>query len=446
MDSNWCYLQKGYTLLISEIYLHDVMLLFFYSSFLLQIKSLGFKSVAHYLITTKRGPPDSENCSDAPPSAKRALPFEGLEMTNDDGSDDKAIVVLTEKIPESENDYTTAIMSASKPADDVDRSRNKSTKENTDAGSESVGASDKSAPKPRGVGRPRRSLKKENTDASQESGRASDETVSKPRCAGRPRKGSKKENTDAVEESARASDEPIPKPMCVGISRKSSKKEKTDAGEESARANDESIPKPRCVGRPRRSSTKEKTEAGEDSVLAIVDSVPKPSGIGRPRKRLKKENTAAEESARASDEPIPKPRCIGEPQKKSKKEKTDDEEESVPAIDDSVPKPSGTERLRKRSKKENSDAGEESMRVIGTVSHMISPITSTFTSNESNSNLRRSTRISKNEKVDVLEESEKTNATTEDESIVAMEVLKTPNSSDSKADSIARRLRSRNKT
>lgn len=51
-----------------------------------KIKSLGFKSVAHYLIMTKRAPPNSNKSAQKPQSAKRSLPFEGMQVPSDERS------------------------------------------------------------------------------------------------------------------------------------------------------------------------------------------------------------------------------------------------------------------------------------------------------------------------------------------------------------------------
>lgn len=94
-----------------------------------RISSLGYKSVAHYLITTKRAPPNSEENDNTPQSAKRSLPFEAMEVPADDGSghelnlDDKA------------SGKKTDISSSSKG---VGKSRKKSKKENAVDGQESV--------------------------------------------------------------------------------------------------------------------------------------------------------------------------------------------------------------------------------------------------------------------------------------------------------------------
>lgn len=101
-----------------------------------RIASLGFKSVAHYLITTKRASPDSES-SDAPQTAKRALPFEGMELPNDNCPDDKAVVEKTEINPQSENKAKVVGETDSKSAVG-ERLRKRPKKEIIDAGEESV--------------------------------------------------------------------------------------------------------------------------------------------------------------------------------------------------------------------------------------------------------------------------------------------------------------------
>lgn len=198
MGSDWGYLQKGYTCSLDFLISLKFSILFVCLNlnppFLLQIKNLGFKSVAHYLIMTKRAPPESEVSSDAPQSAKRALPFEGMEITNDDGSDDKAMVVYTEINPQSEFDSTTVVESASSSGD-IGRPIMESKTEEIGAAGKSVRKSDESESKPRRVGRPRKRPKKENTDAAEESVRVSAESDS-------ARAGSQIGNIDAGVELA----------------------------------------------------------------------------------------------------------------------------------------------------------------------------------------------------------------------------------------------------
>ncbi|KAL2906133.1 hypothetical protein RDABS01_004843 [Bienertia sinuspersici] len=73
-----------------------------------EINNLGYKSVAHYLISTKRAAPEPEESSDATQSAKRSLPFEAIEQPNDDGSDDKEAVENIEINPHSEDNAAPA--------------------------------------------------------------------------------------------------------------------------------------------------------------------------------------------------------------------------------------------------------------------------------------------------------------------------------------------------
>ncbi|XP_021751823.1 cell division cycle-associated protein 7-like [Chenopodium quinoa] len=127
-----------------------------------RISNLGYKSVAHYLITTKRAPPDAENSSDASQPVKRSLPFEGMELPNDTVSDDKAVVENTELNPQSENKAT-------------------------------LGESD---PKSKGVGRPRKRSKKENTDAGEELVTVSEDSVNAPV----PNMNGPKSSTPSVDE------------------------------------------------------------------------------------------------------------------------------------------------------------------------------------------------------------------------------------------------------
>ncbi|KNA08778.1 hypothetical protein SOVF_159710 [Spinacia oleracea] len=106
-----------------------------------RINKLGYKSVAHYLITTKRAPPDPETGSDDVQSAKRSLPFEGMELPNDSGSEDKAVIEKTEVNPQSENRVMTVAESGSKSASNG-RSRKRSKKEIIDAGDKSSEAAE----------------------------------------------------------------------------------------------------------------------------------------------------------------------------------------------------------------------------------------------------------------------------------------------------------------
>ncbi|KAL1538933.1 hypothetical protein AAHA92_27618 [Salvia divinorum] len=56
-----------------------------------KISNLGYKSVAHYLIQTRRAQTDKENnvFSKVPVSAKRSLPFSDIEVTGEDGDRSK---------------------------------------------------------------------------------------------------------------------------------------------------------------------------------------------------------------------------------------------------------------------------------------------------------------------------------------------------------------------
>lgn len=50
-----------------------------------QITNLGYKSVAHYLVQTRRADKDSNVGSKVPVSAKRSLPFSDIEVTGEEG-------------------------------------------------------------------------------------------------------------------------------------------------------------------------------------------------------------------------------------------------------------------------------------------------------------------------------------------------------------------------
>ncbi|KMT08750.1 hypothetical protein BVRB_6g134760 [Beta vulgaris subsp. vulgaris] len=153
-----------------------------------RIKNLGFKSVAHYLIATKRAPPESEKTSDASQSAKRCLPFEGMQLPDNNGSEDKALVTWTEINPQSDNngsdDKAVVEWSEINPQSEI-------------SAIAARGSDQKSA----GVGRPRKRSKKETIDAGEAiAARGSDQ---KSAGVGRPRKQSKKETIDAGEACVR---------------------------------------------------------------------------------------------------------------------------------------------------------------------------------------------------------------------------------------------------
>jgi len=110
------------------------------SSFLAQIKSLGFKSVAHYLIMTKRAPPNSDRSAQKPHSAKRSLPFKDMVVSSDDRSRQE----LNMGVPAdngSKQELTIEGMS-----DGLERSRKRSKKDtsadNTESAVANVGSSE----------------------------------------------------------------------------------------------------------------------------------------------------------------------------------------------------------------------------------------------------------------------------------------------------------------
>ncbi|KAK9670433.1 hypothetical protein RND81_13G201700 [Saponaria officinalis] len=282
-----------------------------------RISDLGYKSVAHYLVATKRAPPEVDTNPDTEQSTKLCLPFEGMEVPSD-VADEKGTDSKTEpsQIPEG-----------------VRRSGRKSKKENTSDGRElaiiSVVAEDQPVcemESPKRVGRPRKKSKSENIDGGEESvskdiiENGTDAEMKSPKRVGRPRKQtpegvrrsgrtSKKEHTSDGRElaiiSVVAEDQSVcemESPKRVGRPRKKSKSENIDSDEESVskdvieNGTDAEMKSLKRVGRPRKQSKKEIIDGGVETVSKDViengsDSKMKsPKAVGRPRKTPAKEN------------------------------------------------------------------------------------------------------------------------------------------------------------
>ncbi|KAL9245757.1 hypothetical protein vseg_019373 [Gypsophila vaccaria] len=92
-----------------------------------RISKLGYKSVAHYLIQTRRAPP-ADTVPDTQQSAKRSLPFEGMEVHGEDCSEDLAGDTKTEITEQSESNAAPDTEPVKAPVG-VRRSARKSNKE-----------------------------------------------------------------------------------------------------------------------------------------------------------------------------------------------------------------------------------------------------------------------------------------------------------------------------
>ncbi|KAL9229741.1 hypothetical protein vseg_005176 [Gypsophila vaccaria] len=325
------------------------------------IINLGYKSVAHYLIDTKRAPPEVDTNSDTEQSAKRCLPFEGIEIPSDVASDEKGTDSNTEP---------------SRTPEGVRRSGRTTKKENAGAGPESAikskVAEDQPVPEKRSlnrVGRPLKKSKKESVVSQEESlsedviENGFDSEMRSRRGVGRP--PGKKSNKENINEGVKTLtkdviengfDSGIESPKAVGRPRK--------RPQESLSMDNQPVSEKRStksVGRPRKKSKKENVADGESLDKDVTkngsDSKMKsPRGVGRPRKNSKKENIdivkeylSEDVSKNGSDSELKSPRGVGRPQKQSKKIESD---EKTPSKDE-MKSPRAVGRPRKRPEKEN---------------------------------------------------------------------------------------------
>ncbi|KAK9678589.1 hypothetical protein RND81_11G221700 [Saponaria officinalis] len=137
-----------------------------------RISKLGYKSVAHYLIQTKRAPP-ADAISDTQQPAKRSLPFEGMEVPGEDCVDDLSGDTKTEITVHSESNSTLDIDPIQTP--NGRRSSKRINKENADKGEKSAMIADvaEDAPVPdnksaEAIERPNKRCKTENVDSDEE--------------------------------------------------------------------------------------------------------------------------------------------------------------------------------------------------------------------------------------------------------------------------------------